>query len=212
MLYAYCLFSLLIGASLGAVGGKARDVTDEIMQLWLPDQLALPSIDELSAFLNQPLSERAKIPLTDDRFNDLISNREYRNRSTRRDVEQLFRISKDETSKFLEHLAYSAVCRSPPDSSATENTFISFWDRNIRDIVELMVDGGKSIRDSNLHTSTIAKCPDFGFLYRNICALRGEEKSPTNPADPKVELSDKLIWTYDPAPYILGETFPPKSS
>ena len=182
------------------------------MQLWLPDQLALPSINELSTFLNQPLSERAKIPLTNDRFNDLISNREYRNRLTHRDVEQLFCISKDETSKFLKDLAYPAVCCSPPDSSATENTFILFWDRNIRDIVELMVDGSKSIWDSNLHTSTIAKCPDFGFLYCNICALWGKEKSPTNPVDPKVELSDKLIWTYDLAPYILGETFPPKSS
>ena len=145
MSYAYCLFSFLIGTSLGAVEGKARDITDEIMQLWLPDQLALPSINELSAFLNQPLSECAKIPLTNDRFNDLISNREYRNRLTHRDVEQLFCISKDETSKFLKDLAYPAVCCSPPDSSATENMFILFWDRNIRDIVELMVDGSKSI-------------------------------------------------------------------
>jgi hypothetical protein len=37
--------------------------------------------------------------------------------------------------------------------------------------------------------------------------FRGEEKSPTNPKDPRAELVDKLIWNYDPADYVLGGLF-----
>ncbi|CAB4495461.1 unnamed protein product [Rhizophagus irregularis] len=32
----------------------------------------------------------------------------------------------------------------------------------------------------------------------------GEEKSPTSTEDPKSELGRKFLWTYDPAPYVLG--------
>ncbi|KAN0068689.1 hypothetical protein V8E54_013413 [Elaphomyces granulatus] len=65
--------------------------------------------------------------------------------------------------------------RSLPDG--TEASFISFWDVNIRWILEYLIPEGKSIRDSN-----------------NLCVFRGEEKPPGSRADPKQELSDKLEW------------------
>ena len=71
--------------------------------------------------------------------------------------------------------------------------------------MENLIPGGTSIRDSNRHTSTAGLRPDFGFLYLNVCPFRGEEKSPTNVDDSRTELSDKMIWTYDPVPYVLGE-------
>jgi hypothetical protein len=92
-----------------------------------------------------------------------------------------------------------------PNNDATESAFHSFWDSNIRGIMEALIPGGISIHDSNRHTSTDAQRPDFGFLYLDICLFRGEEKSPTNSEDPRAELSDKMTWTYDPAPYVLGK-------
>jgi hypothetical protein len=38
-------------------------------------------------------------------------------------------------------------------------------------------------------------------------SIQGEEKSPVDPEDPRAELGDKMIWTYDPAPYVLGKPF-----
>ena len=64
------------------------------------------------------------------------------------------------------------------------------------------------MRHSNRDTSTIFKRPDFALLTGGFCAFRGEEKAPGySGTNPKVELIDKLIWTYDPVPYVLGEFF-----
>ncbi|KXS10369.1 hypothetical protein M427DRAFT_482572 [Gonapodya prolifera JEL478] len=53
-------------------------------------------------------------------------------------------------------------------------------------------------------TCTKLKRPDFGYLLRHNCVLRGEEKPPISGDDPRRELVDKLVWTYDPAPYVFG--------
>jgi len=48
--------------------------------------------------------------------------------------------------------------------------------------------------------------PDYGLILNHVCLFRGEEKSPSSNEDPKSELRNKLVWTYDPAPYVLGKT------
>ena len=122
-------------------------------------------------------------------------------------VQMLFRIDDHERAESLYALFYAAVMNSPPNHEATESAFVSFWDYNIRKILEALIPGGISIRDSNQHTSTDSKRPDFGFVYLSVCPFRGEEKSPTNAQDPRAELSGKMDWTYDPAPYVLGKPF-----
>jgi hypothetical protein len=119
----------------------------------------------------------------------------------------LFRIDYEERAEGLYALFYAGLTDNPPNHDATENAFISFWDGNIRKIMQSLIPGGVSIRDSNRHTSTAAQRPDFGFLYLNVCPFRGEEKSPGNLDDPRAELNHKMTWTYDPAPYILGKFF-----
>ena len=111
----------------------------------------------------------------------------------------------------------------------------SFWDRKIRDILEMLIPTGRSIRDSDECTSTTNQRPDYGFLLNKICPFGGEEifsfffyinnafgmirhgletsrprgrpggeeKGPNNPDDPKKELSDKLVWVCNPAPFML---------
>ena len=44
----------------------------------------------------------------------------------------------------------------------------------------------------------------FALIQIFYGALRGEEEAPDNPKGPKQELTDRLGWAYDPAPYISG--------
>jgi hypothetical protein len=182
------------------------DVTAEILGHWRPSAVSIPTVAELGRFLNKPLHERAKIPLDQYRFEALISNpMELYDIIQRRDVEMLFRIHDYERAEGLYTRFHPGLADSPPNNDATESAFHTFWDANFRRIVESLIPGGISIRDSNRHTNTAARRPDFGFLYLNVCPFRGEEKSPSNLDDPRAELGDKMTWTYDPAPYVLGK-------
>jgi len=40
---------------------------------------------------------------------------------------------------------------------------------------------------------------------RKRCSLCGEEKELGSKEDPKKELSSKMDWNYNPAPYVLGK-------
>lgn len=153
-----------------------------------------------------PLPQAEKIPLSRTQFDGLLSSTtEIKDRCVQGDVERLFRVSDAEASDILfAHFYHAVVWPAPPDDG-TEASFHSFWDDNIRKILELLVPSGKSIRDSSHHTNTEKLRPDYGFLLDNICPFRGEEKSSTNHVDPKPELSDKLTWVYSPAPYVFGE-------
>ena len=182
-----------------------RDVTTEILRYWRRKSLSIPTVEGLAKYLDTCLPERGKIPVDQNRFEALMpSPMQLRDRAERRDLEMLFRIDPEETAEILYVKCSWFVFAEPPGNDATENAFISFWDVNLRNIVEMVVPGGVSIRDNNRKTSTASLRPDFGFLYLNSCSFRGAEKAPTNKDDPRAELSDNMIWTYDPAPYVLG--------
>ena len=117
-------------------------------------------------------------------------------------------MSDEETSAVLYLLFYNAaVARPPPPDNGTDASFISFWDDNIRKILELLVPSGESTRDYRRHANTEKLRPDYGLLLNGICRFLGEERPTikTNRDDPKAELSDKLTWVYSPAPYVFGE-------
>ncbi|KAI9566666.1 hypothetical protein HD554DRAFT_2174326 [Boletus coccyginus] len=146
--------------------------------------------DELASFVDHPLSDDDKIPISINYFNGLLSSPlELHDVCTPNDVQLLFRPGHGGTrlDKF-----FWAVATSPP-YDGTQPAFISFWDNNIRDIMELLLPTGRSIRNSKEHTATMRCRPDYAFLMNNLCPFRGEEK-----------LADKVAWAYDPAPYVLG--------
>jgi hypothetical protein len=125
---------------------------------------------------------------------------------TPHDLQCLFRLSEDETAYPIWSRVYSALTFEPPGNDSSEMAFISFWDRNIRDVVDAAITG-KSIRKPSRDRSTGLQRPDFGLLLGGVCVFRGEEKPPTySGRHPKGELIQKLAWTYDPAPYILGQS------
>jgi len=94
----------------------------------------------------------------------------------------------------------------PSSAMGTESTYINLWDCNIRNLLEVLILGATSRRDTCWFRET-GKCrPDYTLIIRDKCPFRGEEKSPQNLDNPKAELVDKLVgWKYDPAPYVLGK-------
>ena len=183
------------------------DISADIIFQWSKrTKLSLPAVSELPGILNQPLSEAEKIPLSRSQFDNLVLGlMETKDICRKVDVGKLFRISDEETSEPLHLLFYNAVVRPAPPDNGTESSFISFWDDNIRRVLEMLVPLGTSVRGSNHNTSTLKIGPDYGFIIENVCPFRGEEKSPTSNDDPKAELSYKLAWVYQPAPYVFGE-------
>lgn len=181
----------------------------DIVGRWQTKRLKfqLPSTAELKAFVDRPLLDNEKIPLDPDRFQSLINmtvpGGDWCNRE---DVEALFR--SEDGNSVLDQFFF-VVTEAPP-RSGTENSFISFWDSNVRKILELLIPGGWSTRDSSRHTVTGLLRPDFAFILYKLCPFRGEEKPPGSNDDPKAELSTKLAWAYDPAPYVLGQLMSPR--
>ena len=120
-------------------------------------------------------------------------------------MNKIFRVSETE-STILRHRVFANVVECPQYSSnGTEDSFHSIWHDNIGKTLGLVL-LGEAIRNSNHHTSTALKRPNYGFLLNGKkCLFRGEEKAPGSSEDPRVELLDKLVWTYDPLQFILGE-------
>jgi hypothetical protein len=123
-----------------------------------------------------------------------------------RNLQRIFRSSEDEESDYIWTTLKATINAGAPDSDGSEALFHSFWDDNIRKIITLIDTPTKIIRGSNRGTSTHSQRPDFGILLQGACTFRGEEKPPRYTGrHPKDELLDKLTWTYDPAPWILGQ-------
>ena len=113
----------------------------------------------------------------------------------------------------LPTVIYRALLFAPPDGDSTKASFHSFWDDNIRWILESVFMTSTTIWDSNMHTSTCLLGPDFGLLPGGNCVFRGEEKpSKYSGRHPKEELMQMLRWTYDPASYIVGRCSEQSSS
>jgi len=162
----------------------------------------IPRICELPTIADQPLQEGEKLPILSRDMESLCSPVfQHEDICRKSDISILFRTGAERPHISSEIL--TLIFRYPPPDG-TESSFISFWDANIRWILEYLIPDGQSIRDSNQDTGIGNLRPDFGFLLENLCVFRGEEKPPGSRADPKQELSDKLEWAYDPAPYVLG--------
>ena len=185
--------------------GVRTDITNVILRSWRPKaKPGLPSVAELPGILDQPLPEMAKIPIRQEEFNSLLSSL-VRNPVQKEDLEVLFRVSDLEYSYQLGYMVGAAITQDLPSDRESEASFHCLWDNNIRSIFTVLVPTAQTDRDASQDTSTRKLRPDFFLIQDNICAFRGEEKSPSDREDPKAELTGELIWTYSPAPYVFGE-------
>ncbi|KAJ3794318.1 hypothetical protein GGU11DRAFT_759257 [Lentinula aff. detonsa] len=158
----------------------------------------LPTLAALRAFLNTPLEESVKIPISHTQFNGILSERPD-DICTREDVSAVFKIGE----AGLPSLELMQALRAPR-FSRTEVGYTHFWDFNIRDILQVLIPEAECIRDSNYYTGIGKIFPDFSFLIHKRCVFRGEEKGPMSPEDPALQLIENMVWEYDSAPYILG--------
>ncbi|KAL8016995.1 putative protein kinase [Plasmopara halstedii] len=78
----------------------------------------------------------------------------------------------------------------PLRSGDTEKSFIWFWDTMIRALLDLMFVNARLNRDTNHQSSTAKQRADFMFFL--------------NEQIPRLELSEKLIWSYGIIPYLFG--------
>jgi hypothetical protein len=159
----------------------------------------IPRIEDLQGFIQKPLSDDEKIPITQMLYNKLISSSPP-DISDDNDVQALFKIGEPLDHDRVVPILY-AIRSKPLNVAGTKNSFIHLWDTNIRCIIETLELSGSNNRNTSQHTETR---PDFFFILSEKCPFRGEEKGPENSEDPKDELRVKLVWAYDPAPYVLG--------
>jgi len=156
---------------------------------------------DLEAFLREPLHDSEKLPVRQNQFDDMLS--EYSDPCTDQEVGCIFTLSDGPFSRFIDSHFVRAVLMAPSGSN-TESTHISFWDGNIRELLEILIPEATSRRDTNEFTGEGR--PDYTFIMNNKCPFRGEEKPLGSVENAKAELVEKLVgWKYDPAPYILGE-------
>ena len=172
---------------------------EDIVEAWRTGRkrVKLPSVEDLYGLLELPLADSEKIPITERMFDALVSKLSP-DKCSPQDVRTLFKIG--ETPLDLIGI-YSAVAHPGP-KSGTDKAFISLGDKNIRNILELLIPSGTSIR-SDKEAPNMR--PDFGFLLGTICPFRGEERGSEDAGDPKAELVQKVNWVCDPVPYMLGQ-------
>ncbi|KAG6910045.1 hypothetical protein DXG01_013769 [Tephrocybe rancida] len=185
--------------------------TSGVLDLWWSKRHkgALPPISDLASILDFPLTEAEKLPIPVSFMSRLLCPPyDPQDRCTPADLQVLFRSSSasdtplDPTDN-LSILIFLAVTRPPPRGRNTDNLLISFWDRNVRAIIEFLVQSGTSARGGGDHKAIAALRPDFAFVLNRICVFWGEETC-LECDDPKKDLATKLAWVYDPAPYVFG--------
>ncbi|KAI6147664.1 hypothetical protein BKA82DRAFT_825312 [Pisolithus tinctorius] len=160
--------------------------------------MGVPLVEELKNLVQKPLAEGEKIPIPLRLFASLLSI-SVEDRCSQDDLSTLFTLG-----EFPFHLVLVlAAVRDPAPESHTQYDFISFLDKNICHILELLEPSGRMIRNSYEEPMQMI-FPTFNFMVNGLCLFQGEEKGPDTMKDPWEELINKLTWTYRPAPYTFG--------
>lgn len=165
---------------------------------------SIPSLFELSWYLQEPPPEELRIPLRKDVYRDLPQGKDL-----------LFTMS----TEFLDCRAITYDILSPiirPTPSLTSSTatsresFIGLWDDCINRIVSKFCSVEMvTIRKPTSTSSTEVlqdQWPNLTGFVRNFCLWRGEETDQLREGqiDPSNSIVEKLLWTYGDVPYILG--------
>ena len=163
-------------------------------------------MDTLRKHLDSPLDPEEKIPISGTNWQNLLYTYSEPKLSCQpEDLNRLFILNENEFARIMWPRVYNAISKAPPSDAGTEDSFHTFWDENIRDILIPSLGEVPSIRNSNQGTFTGNLRPDLGLFLGGNCIFRGEEKRPGDSmGHPGAELADKTRWFYDPAPFILG--------
>ncbi|CAG8794107.1 41423_t:CDS:2 [Gigaspora margarita] len=171
------------------IKGEGQDISIEIIKQLIQSPDQLPHKSDLTNFLNE--NPPVKIPLAPNLFYQISTTGPDGITEEERDTYFILSTEAECTflfAKLLGQLIYS------PSYEKTEDSYHYLWDCIIKNTLELF----------GMHSASRNR-PDMVVLVRNVCPLRGEEKSRDEAGDPSSELVDKIKdWTYGDAPYIFA--------
>jgi hypothetical protein len=89
--------------------------------------MTLPtSQSDLMAYLNKPLEENEKVPLSQYSMTTFLSRREPTIMCTESNLQRIFRCSEDKEADYLSTILKMAIVTGAPDGDGTKASFISF--------------------------------------------------------------------------------------
>ncbi|KAL7685709.1 putative protein kinase [Plasmopara halstedii] len=179
----------------------ARDNSDDWLSEFLTKRIeyhSLPSIASLPNFIEQSLP--VKIRMNPEVLSVWSSFPGGLSTNVR---EKLFAVDDVTLCEKIRRKIENML--EPLRSGDTKISFILFWNTMIRDLLDFVFVNARRERDTNHHSSTAKQRPDFMFFLNEVCVFRGEEKQPAVDMQiPRLELSEKLIWSYGIIPYLFG--------
>jgi hypothetical protein len=180
------------------------DITRDLVARW-SRPVPAPSVEALRLYLQQPLTEEEKIPISQSNFDRLcvpFSTESPGSALCAQQLSTLFRVSPDQRARSIK-ASFLAAIQSAPPQIGTEDCFHGTYDKNISDILKITLSGSTVIRNSNRNTSTALKRPDYGLIVNGHCIFRGEENGSESDGDPERELLEKIRYIYALL-YVLG--------
>ncbi|OWM75659.1 hypothetical protein CDL15_Pgr021824 [Punica granatum] len=180
-----------------------QDPTDYYVGCLRVPPPTLPSLFELSWYLQEPPPEELRFPLRRDVYRDLPQGKET------------FFITSHEP---LDCRAFtfdilSPIIRNDPGISiptaSSRDSFIGLWDDCINRVVSKFcpIEIVMIRKPSSLISETLQdQWPNVTGFLRNFCLWRGEETDQLRDSyiEPSTSIIGKLLWTFADLPYILG--------
>ncbi|KAL8199679.1 hypothetical protein R6Q57_013247 [Mikania cordata] len=164
---------------------------------------SLPSLIDLSWYIQEPPSEEFRFPLRKDFYRDLPQGKEL-----------LFTTSSEplDCRSIAFEILGPIVRTNPTLTTTTRESFIGLWDDCINRVISKFITLDMSFvrKPPHLHSNNGIQdqWPNVTGFIRNFCLWRGEEtdrsREDNNLDDPSTLLVQKLLWSYLDLPYILG--------
>ncbi|KAF1316992.1 Crinkler, partial [Globisporangium splendens] len=182
-----------------SVRGQDNDSTVAWLREFLQNQIssdALPLVGELADFIQEELP--VKIGVHQFFLQDWSDGLVLKERQL---LSRMFKLANSAPCMNLTYKVLLRVVHPVKPSGATEDSFHSFWDNLICNVLNVVLSGiGTSER-----RLTGCNSPDYLFVVDSVCVFRGEEEAPgACIATARRELCEKIIWRYGKVPYLFG--------
>ncbi|XP_021730187.1 uncharacterized protein LOC110697151 [Chenopodium quinoa] len=185
-----------------------QDPTEYYLGCLRSPPTTLPTLLELSWYIQEPPPEEFRLPIRKDIYRDLPQGREL-----------FFTTSSNEPldCKSFTIDILSSLIRSIPSitasTSSSRDSYISLWDDCINRVVSKfcpseMVFTRKQLTKATSSESFRDQWPNLTGMVKNLCLWRGEEIDQIRESqpfiDPSSTITQKISWTYNDLPYVLG--------
>ena len=178
------------------------DITRELIKIW-SRPVPAPDLETLRLYLQKPLTENEKIPITQEEHDRLTKPSSPEASISSEELLTLYRVSPNLAARDV-HLNFLTAINHVPPTSGTKALFHSTWDMNISWTLQLILWTARCFRNNKRDASGGSKRPDYGLLLQNNCVFRGEETVLGSTDNPKEELLNTLQWSYASVQYMLG--------